>query len=331
MKNTNIMDKIAILVLAHKSPRQLERLVRSMDDNRFDFFVHVDKKSKHTFAPLNSNNSKTFNLLSDSERHKTYLNDFSLVDATMSLVKTARCKSDYKYYVLLTGQDYPIKSTEFIYERLISGYPTCYIDSYGAEAAKFHGMTWVDNVGYKRFSQRIRRMLQDIVGSTFYYSSKGKVAKIPAIIYDKATNLICNSPRKRLKTIGFTYSLGSHFWMLPDIAIEHLINVYDNDKKLSDVFRHIAAPEESYFQTALSTMTDAVIPNPYVQIDSKEKEMDNPALRAIKWYENGMHTNGHPAIWNTNDFAFIKSAKALFARKFDEDSEILDLIDNQLR
>ena len=65
------------------------------------------------------------------------------------------------------------------------------------------------------------------------------------------------------------------------------------------------------------------------QFENANKEMDNPALRLIKWYENGVHTNGHPAIWTIDDKQTIDNAKALFARKFDVsiDSKILNYLD----
>lgn len=67
------------------------------------------------------------------------------------------------------------------------------------------------------------------------------------------------------------------------------------------------------------------------QFENTTKEMDNPALRLIKWYENGKHTNGHPAIWNMDDHEFIDKAEALFARKFDMsiDNRIIDYLDKK--
>lgn len=323
-------DKIAILILAHKNPQQLSKLVKEFDDERFDTFVHIDAKSTMQFIAPGLHHS-TCHILDKSKRVKTFLNDFALIDATMHLVKAAYSHSKYKYYVLLTGQDYPIKSNDTIYTRLTDGYPTCWIDSYGLEDAKKHGMDWVDHIGHKQFSQRARRILQHMVGNKFYFSPYGKLIKVFAVGYDFIISQLCKSPRQKVKLLGFTYSAGSHFWILPDTAIKHLIDVYDNDKSLNDIFRHTAAPEESYFQTALSTFRDAVIPNPYTQLEAQEKEMDNPALRLIKWYENGVHTSGHPADWLPSDFSFIANANAIFARKFSSDDQIIKLINETLR
>ena len=38
------MDKIAILILAHKNPHQLARLITCFNDCRYDIYIHIDKK-----------------------------------------------------------------------------------------------------------------------------------------------------------------------------------------------------------------------------------------------------------------------------------------------
>lgn len=124
-------------------------------------------------------------------------------------------------------------------------------------------------------------MLQRMVGNKFYFSPYGKLIKIFAVSYDYVMSRLRKSPRQIIEQLGYIYSAGSHFWMLPDIAIKHLIEIYKKDTTLNDVFRHAAAPEESYFQTSLSSFHKAIIPNPYTQMESIENEMDNPALRLI--------------------------------------------------
>lgn len=132
--------------------------------------------------------------------------------------------------------------------------------------------------------------------------------------------------------MSYEYSAGSHFWILPDIAIMHILSLYSNDSSLNTIFKHISAPEESYFQTVLSALDQLQLPEEYYDYSDEDRHMDQRCLRLIKWYENGIHTNGHPAIWIKNDFNYIRNSCALFARKFnsDKDSQILDLIDNEI-
>lgn len=325
------MRKIAILLLVHKEPAQLERLLRRLDDERFDFYIHIDAKSDiNAFRGVESL-VKASNVIWVKCRVKTYFNDFSLVEATCHTMEQAiDARVGYKYYVLLTGQDYPIKSNNTIYSTLMNNYPMSYIDMYGVDEAFSKGVKWVEHVGHNYFSQTIRKRLLNLVGGKIYFSSGGKILKFWVVIYDKVMTLFRYSPRKKIKRLKYVYSAGSHFWILPDKAVEFILEKYKSDENVNKIFRHAAAPEESYFQTILSAMHGLQLPDEYIQFESQEKEMDNPALRLIKWYENGVHTNGHPAIWQMKDRDFMERANALFARKFDStiDSDILDYFDN---
>lgn len=316
------MDKIAILILAHKNPTQLSHLVARLDCSHFDLFIHVDSKSE--IRPfMDACSTSTSKLVWVRKRIDTNLMTFSLIDATMSCVTEAiSCHQDYKYYILITGQDYPIKSNNYIYDTLMSSYPMDFIDMYGLIDARNHGVQWVEHLGHSYFSQRLRHYIRKTIGNSFYFSPRGKIVKAPAIIYDKFMSHLRYTPRKAIAKTEYTYSAGSHFWTLTDTSIMFIKDRYENDKHINSIFRHTPVPEESYFQTILSAKRDLRLPEMYDQFKSAEKKMDNPALRLIKWYENGVHTSGHPALWKKEDFAFIQSAKALFARKFDENTDI---------
>ena len=167
------MKKIAILLLVHKSPEQLEHLLRRMDDNRFDIYIHVDAKSDINQFKEVKNQVKASEVFFVKERIKTYFNDFSLVQATVNTIKEAISK-EYKYYILLTGQDYPIKSNDYIYEKLSNDYPISYIDMYGVEESFSKGVSWVEHIGYSYPCV----WLNDIPDSPFkyedYYLSTGR-------------------------------------------------------------------------------------------------------------------------------------------------------------
>lgn len=328
------MKKVALLFLVHKSPKQFSRLLRHLDDRRFDFYIHVDAKSDISqFLPVEYQ-VKMSCVHWVRKRVKTYFNDFSLIEATYNLIDAAYNEGEYMYYVLLTGQDYPIKNNDYIFKKLYESYPTAYIDMYGVNEAHLNGIKWVNNIGYSYFSQSLRKKLQYILGTKLYYSFYGRIVKILPKSYDLLMTRLRYSPRKRIEKTRYTYSAGSHFWILPDVAIKHIINVFQHDTNINNIFHHIAAPEESYFQTVLSSMDGLQLPEGMlVQFEDINKEMDNPALRLIKWYENGKHTNGHPAIWNMDDILIIDRADALFARKFDMsiESQIIDYLDEKIK
>ena len=223
------MDKIAILILGHKNPNQLSKLVSSLANSHFDFYIHIDKKVDILPFQKSLENLKDMNISFVKDRIKTYFFDFSLVEATCKCAAMAYKSGNYKYYILLSGQDYPIKSKDYIYGYLIKNYPMCWIDMYGVDEAAFHGVNWVKNIGYFYTSQHLRKIILNIVGNKFYFSKYGKLVKLFAVIYDRIMTLIKGAPRDWLKSTQYTYSAGSHFWILPDIAIEHILNNYFYD------------------------------------------------------------------------------------------------------
>jgi hypothetical protein len=247
-------------------------------------------------------------------------------------MEAAKSKGNYKYYVLITGQDYPIKSNDTIYQTLMEHYPMNWIDSYGVDDALAHGVTWVTKIKHRYVSQPMKRFFRHTFGNKLYYSSKfGTLLRGFAGAYSLGMTALGVHVDKMIKKTPYTYSAGSHFWMLTDQAVDHVLSVYHNDKQLTHIFNHVRTPEESYFQTVLSAMPGVQIPNPYGQFESPLKQMDNPALRLIKWFDGDKPFICHPGSWGVQDMEIIAHASALFARKFDEDDPVLDLIDKQLR
>lgn len=321
------MKKIAILILAHKSPTQCKRLITSLSSEYFDIYLHIDLKSD--IEPFYRELKEIPNVHFTSNRIATYLDNFSLVEATMTLLKESYDSSNYIYYCLLTGQDYPIKSSSFIYQFLRNSYPLNFIDAYPVKS-----MEWCSHYGQLRYSQKYRKYELNILGRKLYESIIGKSIRLIFRIIERFTTLIKGKPISIIKKYGYTLSTGSHFWMISDKLAHFYIKEFDNNP-INKIFKHIEVPEECYFQTILtkSTSLNNQKTNPFINIlDPDIDGVDLPHYRYIKWYQNGIHSNGHPYVITTNDFEKIRNAKSLFARKFDTkiDSQIYDLIDKNI-
>lgn len=103
--------KHAYLVLAHQDFKLLDKLVRSLDDERNDIYIHIDQKINvmprvHTFY------SK---VLFVTNRVDANWGDYSLVEAELALFESSHKCGDYSYYHLLSGVDLPIKSQDYIH------------------------------------------------------------------------------------------------------------------------------------------------------------------------------------------------------------------------
>ena len=108
------MTKIAHLILAHNNPGQLTRLINRLAHPDADIYIHLDGKADDVpFLPV----LKIPNVYFIQNRTKVYWGSYSIVQATInSFAEILNAKNKYDYINLLSGNDYPIKSTRQIHE-----------------------------------------------------------------------------------------------------------------------------------------------------------------------------------------------------------------------
>ncbi|MGO4922440.1 beta-1,6-N-acetylglucosaminyltransferase [Bifidobacterium choerinum] len=102
----------AYLIIAHDRPEELSRLIRALDHVDNDIYVHVDAKSTmdiHSFAELT-----TYSPIRLIRRKPITWGGFSGVDVEMRLFEAAYAEGGYRYYHLMSGVDYPVKSQRYI-------------------------------------------------------------------------------------------------------------------------------------------------------------------------------------------------------------------------
>lgn len=105
--------KHAILVLAHGDLTVLKYQMRILDDSRFDFFIHIDKKSNNSGEEL-QNICKHSNVFI-TQQIAVYWGHSSINDATMLLIhELINSGYSYDYVHLLSGADLPIKRPDEI-------------------------------------------------------------------------------------------------------------------------------------------------------------------------------------------------------------------------
>jgi hypothetical protein len=155
--------KIAHLILAHKNPAQLERLIRALSHPDFHFFIHLDLKSdarpfKHLF-----NGKTVFPVLN---RTKIYWAAYGTIQATVNGFREI-LPQGYDYINVISAQDFPIKPATYIYEYIASRngneFITCQsIDGEWSEAAsrvrQYHLINW-QIPGRHRLEKIINRIL----------------------------------------------------------------------------------------------------------------------------------------------------------------------------
>lgn len=110
--------KIAFLIAAHGDPAALKRLVYALDYEKFDIYIHVDKKSDISAFGFSSYKLKHSSLDVLENRVKVYWGDISQVYALLNMYEAALGGGDYCRFVTLSGNDYPLRSNKEIYSVL---------------------------------------------------------------------------------------------------------------------------------------------------------------------------------------------------------------------
>lgn len=108
------MNKHAYLIIAHNNFYILEKLIKLLDDERNDIYIHIDKKVKEFDFEYFINICKKSNI-NFIKRNKVYWGSYSQIQCELNLLKEAT-KNCYKYYHLLSGIDLPIKSQNYIHD-----------------------------------------------------------------------------------------------------------------------------------------------------------------------------------------------------------------------
>ena len=118
------MKKHAYLIMAHTQPELLKMLLKKLDDERNDIYLHIDSKAKdypldEVAAVLQKANCVF------TERTDVKWGSYSQIHCEMVLLKEAT-KTEHAYYHLLSGMDLPIKSQDEIHK-----FFETYNESYG--------------------------------------------------------------------------------------------------------------------------------------------------------------------------------------------------------
>ena len=97
----------AYLIIAHSNWKQLQLLLRLLDSDRNDIYIHIDKKAKD--VPVNELKISTKKSSVEIFRtYEVYWGSYELVQSELLLFEQAH-KLHYDYYHLLSGADLPIK------------------------------------------------------------------------------------------------------------------------------------------------------------------------------------------------------------------------------
>ena len=102
--------KHAMLMTIHSNVNILKMFVNLFDDERYDFYILVDKKSPLTDEDLSKIQAKKSKIVF-LPRMNLFWAGYSLIDAFLKLLEASH-KEHYDYYHLSHGSDFPLKTKD---------------------------------------------------------------------------------------------------------------------------------------------------------------------------------------------------------------------------
>ncbi|HZO49359.1 MAG TPA: beta-1,6-N-acetylglucosaminyltransferase [Gaiellaceae bacterium] len=106
-------SRVAYVVLAHKHPRQVARLVRRLATDRARFLVHLDRRAGPSVERELRGALDGVARVRFLRRRRCYWGGFGMVGATLEALATLVGGDEpFDHVLLLSGQDYPLRPAE---------------------------------------------------------------------------------------------------------------------------------------------------------------------------------------------------------------------------
>ena len=219
------MKKHAYLIMAHNNFYILEKLLKLLDDERNDIYIHIDKKVNN----FDFNYFKNICVRSNIKfikRIKVYWGGYSQVKCELNLLKQA-IKNNYEYYHLLSGSDLPIKTQDYIHD--------FFEKNQGIEFIRYMDTGW----NYERVSN---------IHLFRNYCKSDK--KILELLYNYTNSVITKFINRKCydytKKFNYVFKKGDQWFSITN-ELAHYICKSEN--KIKKMFRYAACPDEHFIHT----------------------------------------------------------------------------------
>ena len=275
------MKKHAYLIMAHTQPELLKKLLKMLDNERNDIYLHIDSKAKDypldEIAAVLQKSKCIF-----TERTDVKWGSYSQIHCEMVLLKEA-VKTEHAYYHLLSGMDLPIKSQEQIF----------------AFFEKYNGLEFVDEDGATISEAALSRVKY----THKFYGKAGSVKDILGALSVKGQKLLGVDKTQKYGNIIFQKGRN---WFSITHGLAKL--VVEKEDWIQEVFGQSVCGDELFLQTVARNSEYAE------KICNPNTMPEVPDTRYIDWKRG---SNNNPYVFREDDFEELKNALGLFARKFD--------------
>jgi hypothetical protein len=214
--------RIVYLILCHKEPKQVSELVQRLDSDGVSFVIHVDARSKGMEAELKDLLFK-FHNVKFARRYRCYWGQFGIVKGTLSCIEKA-LETSFDYAVLLSGQDYPVKTNQSI-----SAFLKEHSGSEFIECFQIHRPNrWTGQSGAYQAARRAH-----------------------ALVFSFRSRMWCTRLMREFP-LGYNPHGGTQWWCLSYEALRYIAEFVSRNTAYSRYFRFTLTPDELFFQSIIA-------------------------------------------------------------------------------
>ena len=211
--------RYAYIISAYTNLSQVTRLVRRLHTSEASFLIHVDRKTDDRAFEALVESLRDLPSVGFLERHTCHWGGFGHVRATLKGIDALlRQEAGFDYAILLTGQDYPIKSTAYIDRFFESQHPKSFMAFSSLPSESWSPRGGLDRIEYwhlRLYGHHVR------------------------------------SPLKRRFPAGLDPYGGGAYWCLSRRCIECIADFVAKRPDVVSFFGHVDIPDEIFFQTVL--------------------------------------------------------------------------------
>lgn len=312
--------KIHYFILVHKNPAQLCRLVEQLETEQTDFYIHVDKKTD--ISPFQEKlNRPDIHFI--SERVDILWGTISQVSAVLNGMREISRKGEEGPVILLSGQDYPLKSNRYIAGFLEKHRTTDFLFHFPLPSEIWPRKGW-DRLKAYRIGLSKTEGKKQVKIEPYAFTFRN---------FYHFLVLLCYKPSAFPKAVRFFFTRrkhpsdikpfgGSFWWGLKWSSINYILNYLETHPDYWKYHQYTANPDEIIFPSILCSDPEIA------------KNIQNSDLRYIDWGEG----KESPRTFTVKDWETLigqseEREDFLFARKFDPevDPVILNKIDERRR
>ncbi|MDR0686707.1 MAG: LicD family protein [Dysgonamonadaceae bacterium] len=221
------MKRQAILITAYRDAGQLLEII-SFFDSRFEFYIHVDRRSRMETAHLerkpNVHIYRAYSVHWGSRNH---------LKAILLLAGEALKNAEIDYLHLITEQDFPVKPLSFFTDTFDT---SCdHIRRIPVPCPDWESGGGLDRINYYNFYDLLDAKKAGCVINFFV-----RIQKLLKI------------KRKYPAHLPKLYA-GSTYWSLRRETVQYVVDYTDRNPQLLERMKHTFCPEEFYIPTVLMT------------------------------------------------------------------------------